>query len=151
MSALDDIRRSVAESQKLDAGVKLVVTAFLQAAGPAAAETLAPTVVRGAEQVCGGRWGIGGDERGRGPFRRPGGGDAGIAGAGNAAGSGSARVQVAATRNDGGCRRRFRWWRSCWSRRCEFPTRVRTPGCPLRYSRNFPKNVLFIWRLPRQV
>ena len=45
MSVLDDIRQAVADSQKLDAGAKSVVTAFLQAAGPAL-ETLAPAVVR---------------------------------------------------------------------------------------------------------
>ncbi len=45
MSVLDDIRQAVADSQKLDAGVKSVVTEFLQAAGPAL-ETLAPAVVR---------------------------------------------------------------------------------------------------------
>jgi hypothetical protein len=45
MSVLDDIRQAVAASKKLDAGVKTVVTEFLQAAGPAL-ETLAPAVVR---------------------------------------------------------------------------------------------------------
>jgi hypothetical protein len=45
MSVLDDIRQAVADSQKLDAGVKSVVTEFLEAAGPAI-ETLAPAVVR---------------------------------------------------------------------------------------------------------
>jgi hypothetical protein len=45
MSVLDDIQQAVAGSQKLDAGVKSVVTEFLQAAGPAL-ETLAPAAVR---------------------------------------------------------------------------------------------------------
>ena len=45
MSVLDDFQQAVADSQKLDAGVKSVVTDFLQAAGPAI-ETLAPAVVR---------------------------------------------------------------------------------------------------------
>ena len=45
MSVLDDIRLAVVNSQKLDAGVKSVVTDFLQAAGPSL-ETLAPSVLR---------------------------------------------------------------------------------------------------------
>lgn len=46
MSVLEDIRQAVANSTTLEAGVKSVVTDFLQAAGPAI-ETLAPEVVRG--------------------------------------------------------------------------------------------------------
>ena len=45
MSVLDDIRQAVADSQKLDAGAKSVVTDFLQAAGPAM-ETLTPAAVQ---------------------------------------------------------------------------------------------------------
>jgi hypothetical protein len=45
MSVLDDILQAVADSQKLDAGVKTVVAEFLEAARPAL-ETLAPAVLR---------------------------------------------------------------------------------------------------------
>jgi hypothetical protein len=45
MSVLDDIRQAVAVSEKMDAGVKSLVTDFLQAAGPALG-TLAPAVVQ---------------------------------------------------------------------------------------------------------
>ena len=44
MSVIDDIRQAIADSPKLDAGVKSIVSDFLQAAGPSL-ETLAPTVV----------------------------------------------------------------------------------------------------------
>ena len=44
MSVIDDIRQAIADSPKLDAGVKSIVSDFLQAAGPSL-EALAPGVV----------------------------------------------------------------------------------------------------------